>query len=626
MTLAPVDDPKLDPALKAALLVAALPVLRALELPHPTAAEVLAKTGITRSRTYELRSAILEALPSLLRSPGRPPKPSPPPRETTSLISQEVIAFLMANPGAVTGTPTRRRYSDRFRHLVVDLAQRHPEVDDATLAAVVGVPVGTILDWQGRRAPKASSGAPEPPAPFEHESAHPRLESILEAWHRWRGGFKPFCEFVRAQLLIPYGNTLIGRILAVYAGRRASRRPGRSPDEKALRDALVAFFPGAQWFEDGSEMGLTLNGRVHKFNWELVVDGFSGALVGCSLGRVEDGPAVAQAFQDGVATTGQAPLALTTDHRPSNTTEEVAAELGTTTLQLETTLGRPQGNAPVEGAFGLFAQQAPPLVVEGKTDDSLAHAILALLLTVWARATNHRPRRDRLGRSRVQLYRDQEPSADQIARAKASLEERRRRQELARKTQEARTNPRVRSLLDETFTRLELQDPTGHIKDAIARYPHDAVLSAIATFEGKSRAGTLPPAAGARYLLGIVRHITERDEGLAIAEQLWQRRLQAHDDVLRSLDEQRQALSGSPEDLVRAYVDHAMEHDGPLSRSFWLAAAVGVIRAADGPAAPRPNNELFRLAARRITATFSADALDRQAAVRHLTAKTLPLA
>ena len=64
--------------------------------------------------------------------------------------------------------------------------------------------------------------------------------------------------------------------------------------------------------------------------------------------------------------------------------------------------------------------------------------MLALVLTVWCRATNHRPRNDRNGRSRVQLYRGEQPTDEQIAAASAQLEERRRLQELAFRTRQAR--------------------------------------------------------------------------------------------------------------------------------------------------------------------------------------------
>jgi hypothetical protein len=180
----------------------------------------------------------------------------------------------------------------------------------------------------------------------EDDATDARIASIVEAWRRWEGPFSAFCAFVRAELRIPYGDTLIGRILAVRAGRRPKRRPGRSPDEKATRKAMVFFHAGAQWFQDGSPIAVTLNGRTFTFNREVAVDGWSAALVGASLRREEDARAVVQAFEDGVITTGDKPLALNTDNYAANHAPEVAAALADDTLHIRTPLGRPQTDAP----------------------------------------------------------------------------------------------------------------------------------------------------------------------------------------------------------------------------------------------------------------------------------------
>jgi len=130
-------------------------------------------------------------------------------------------------------------------------------------------------------------------------------------------------------------------------------------------------------------------------------------------------------------------------------------------------------------------------------------AFLALLLTVWCRATNHRPRNDRRGRSRVPLYADDQPADEQIVAAKAAVEERRRLQELALRTRKGRLDLIVRALLDDVFDRLGFDNPTGNVKDAVARHPYNAVIAGIATFEGRRWAGTLPPDVGPRYLLCV---------------------------------------------------------------------------------------------------------------------------
>jgi hypothetical protein len=606
------DEAGVPPVLVAALLFAANTHLSRLGLPHPTAGQVLAATGAKKSQAYDLARRILAILSTLLRPPGRPPTPPPPPVDTGA-ISREVLAFLRAHPGAAISGDTRHTYSDGFRHFVLELAARHADLDRARFAEAVDVPVDTLKDW-------LDAPAPAPKPPIDDEVANERIAAIVESWRRWDGPFSAFCAFVRAELRIPYGDTLIGSILAVRAGRRPKRRQGRSPDEKATRKAMAFFHAGAQWFEDGSPIAITWNDHTFRFNWELAVDGWSGALVGASVRPEEDAQAVVEAFGDGVATTGARPLALTTDNGAANHAPEVTEALGDT-VHIRTTLGRPQGDAPVEGAFGLFQQTAPPLVVRGDTDEELARAVLAVILTVYCRATNHRPCRDRNGRTRVQLYQGESPTPEQIAAAKAQLEERRRRQELAFRTRKARLDPVVRALLDDAFVRLGLDDPTGNVKDAIARYPHDAVLHGIATFEGKRDAGTLPADVGPRYLLGIVRNVSERDEGLAVARLLWERRVEDRDGALRRLVTDRDGTHGDAGARLRAFVDRALDEVGPLGRSFWLAAAADVI-----VACPERHRELYDLAIRRIHATFRVDLRERHDAVRVLAERILPVA
>lgn len=425
---------------------------------------------------------------------------------------------------------------------------------------------------------------------------------------------------MRTELRIPYGHTLIASILAAHGQRRPKRRPGRSPDEKALRGAFDTFFAGAQWEADGSTLGVRINDRVYCFNLELEVDAHTTAVVGASLRDEEDSTAVIAAFRDGIMTTGAPPLAQLLDNKPANQCHEVLEALGDT-LRIPITPGRPQNDAHVEGTFGLFKSAAPDLVVSARTGRELAAAIACLVVTTWARATNHRPRKDRGGRSRVQLYREK-PTPEEVHAAKKALVERLRKQELARKTREARTNPVVRAMLDEAFDKLGLVDEVGSVKDAIARYPLNAVLAGIATFEGKRTAGTLPETARARYLLGIVRNIAQRDEGLAIARALLQARLDARDRVLQGFVAARdQLLEENPDQTaaIDALIRAALATVSHVERIFFLAAAAEIIREQPAPQA------LLERAARRIHTTFRVTHADRLDAFRFLAEHGVPL-
>jgi hypothetical protein len=616
------DRPNVSPAVTAGLLLAAHTWLRRLKLPHPSIAQVLEATAAGRSRAYQLKDAILALLPELARPVGRPRAPTPPsPPADTSALSRQALRFVADHPGAIDGGAARRSYSDAFRCFVLELCVKHRELELAAVAEAVCVPLGTLKDWLcgGRAQTTASSSQ----AVETSATTTARIETLLAAWQRWDGGFIAFCRHVQYDLRIPYGRTLIASILEQHGVRIPRRRPGRSPDEKALRKAFETFFPGAQWEGDGSPIDVTINGQRFTFNLELMVDADTDASVGASTRNEEDSEAVVEAFDDGVQTTSAPPLCVLVDNRPSNHTDQVAEHLGAT-MRMPATIGRPQNKAHVEGAFGLFSQVIPVLAISATSPREVARQLLQLVVKTWARTLNHKPRADRGGRSRVELYLDDSPTAEQVEQARAALAERCRKQEQARKTLHARTDPVVRQLLDDAFERLQLADPKSNIRAAIARYPIDAVVAGIATFEGKREKQTLPPGVDGRYLLGIVRNIALEDEGIQISEALLRERLAARDRILAGLQQARDAVVGStvePLELLKSLLDRALATDRRLDRLFWLQAAADLVRHQPPP----QHTPLLRVAARRIHATYAAPYGDRLAAARFLATKVLPL-
>ena len=183
-------------------------------------------------------SAVLRSLPALARPPGRPAAPPVPeaPQADLTAISRAVLEHLIAHPGCVTGN-RRRRYSDGYRHLVLDLRERFAAVPAPAFSTATAVPEGTLADWI-RAAKEPLPGADERATSTESaddEAAHPRIQAILAAWKSWQGPFTKFCQYVNHELRIPVGRTFISSILSLRGLRKPRRRPGRSPDED--RDA-----------------------------------------------------------------------------------------------------------------------------------------------------------------------------------------------------------------------------------------------------------------------------------------------------------------------------------------------------------------------------------------------------
>jgi hypothetical protein len=370
------------------------------------------------------------------------------------------------------------------------------------------------------------------------------------------------------------------------------------------------------------QIPVVLDDQRFTVNLELDVDARTGAFVGLSVRDEEDATAVVDAFRDGISATGSAPLTLLLDNRPSNHTPDVDAALGDT-LRIRATPERPQNKAHVEGAFGLFSRALPELVFDTRQGPSaLARSLVRTVASIWAQTMNHRPRHDRNGRSRVELY-DDKPSAEQIDDARKKLRDIAHQQERARRTLEQRRHPEILALLDDHFTRLGLLDPQRHVRLAIAGYPLNAIVAALAIFDGKRRAATLPKGADARYLLGIVRNLADKAEGELVARAMLELRLEAKDRMLAPLRAARDALckGDDPARVCADCVDRALETKSTLERLFWLGALADVLRL-------RPldhQRALFLDATRRIHATFAISTRERSDAVRILAEQLVTL-
>ena len=602
-----------QPTALGALLLLALRHLRDLDFETPTTARVLAAVGASKSRALELIPRLEDALAELVGPPGRPLVPEPEP-EGSGALTRKLLAWLMEHPGAVEGKGQRARYAPSFKRKILELREAHEGLELKLFAAAVNVPVETLRDW-------LSVAPPEAPRAPTLSIDLGRFQQLLAAWSTWEGDFSAFCRHVREHLRLRYGDTFIGDVLEAGGVRQRQRRRGRRPDELALRGSFETFFPGAQWEGDGTELNVELDGQRFGFNVELDVDVHTGVLVGLSVRDTEDSAAVIEAFDDGVATTGAPPLAITLDGRPSNHTDDVHDALGETLL-IPATPARGQSKARVEGAFGLLAQTAPPLTINAPSPREAARQLLALAVVIWARTLNNR--RPRRGPSRAERYRDAQPDPEQVDAARRALEERLRRQLRARQTREARQDPIARALIAGAFRRLNLDDPTGNVATAIAGYPLDAIIDGIAIYEGKRAAATLPDGAGPRYLLGIVRNIAARDEGLHTIDALWRLRLQARDHMLRHLELQHAALARQHAELgefLGAVVDAALSAEALVDRRFWLHAAGDLIHGEH----LSDRERLFRLAARRANASFRVHHQRRADFVRHLAQLLIPL-
>ncbi|MCP3958987.1 MAG: hypothetical protein GY719_14140 [bacterium] len=540
-------------------------------------------------------------------------------------MTREVIRYLMEHPGAAHRRSRRTRYSDAFRHFILELGGRHNDLDVAQFTQATQIPLGTLKDWlAGGRIDTDAPGEAHNLTVVADPVTETRIASVIAAYQQWEGGFRGFCEHVTWHLRIPFGIALIRDILEAEGVRIPKRRRGRqSAKEHALRGQFETFMAGAQWVGDGTPIDVWIAGEGYTFNLELVVDAATAAFVGASIRDTEDGQAVVEAYKDGVATTGEAPLALLLDNKASNHTDEVVEALDET-MKIRATVRRPQNKAHIEGGFGLFQQAAPALQIDSLAPRDVARKLLEIVVETWARTLNHRPRADRDNQSRVDLYRGDDFTEEQRQAAHDALAARLAKQHKARLTRRARLDSVLGATLDDAFAELGLDDPDGHFRAALATFPITAVVEGLAIFLAKKRKGTLPDGVDARYLLGIVKNVTDEAEGMAIAEALWEQRQRFRDRAFSHLDADRERLeedAADTLDLIRRIADRATAAHRRFDQIFWGRALADVIADEE----PSERRRLFLIAARRIHATHRLNYRDRKAIVRHLAALLQPI-
>jgi len=650
--------------MSAGLVLLAFSLLDQSGLSVPTASQVIEALKVPRSSAYEAKKRVEQTVRQLEPRPGRPALPPRAEPSESCELTRAVLRFVCDHPGAVSGSQAHRHYSDGFRAFVVELAQTHSALSMDQLAEAVQVPAATLKPWLRVPMPSlltnkpsevtkssASSGSssassassssasssasssstplvPSAPSPEKNQDdpASVQIQSVLDAWSHWQDkkrNFSAFCKHVRQHLRIDFGPGIIRDILFAQGSRIPTRR-GRAPDASASRTAFETFFPGAQWMGDGTEVTVDIFGHQVCVNFELLVDVASGAFVGADVRANEDATAVTEAFADGIATTGAAPLSLLLDNKPSNHGAQVTEAVG------EGLLMRPRPYTPtdkphVEGAFGLFKSVLPDLTLQPGSPEHIATQIARFVVITWARTTNHRPRAGRKGRTRVQLYTDAVVTSEQIAAAQAELRERASKQRKANETRRRRADAQTLELLDQTFKRLELDDPQRHFRTSIASWPHEAIVRGIAIFEGKRNAGTLPSGVDAPYLRGIIKNVVGQTEGQKTAEALLRIRLQARDINLASLQRSREDIRRNNLALdkhLKRLVNEAIDSERAIDRTFWLLEAALLIRLQPDESRPA----LLLAASRRIFAHFKwLPYHDRLNAVQQLFANAIPL-
>jgi len=533
----------MTPALQAAIGLEALAMFRRLGLRCAvTSSEVCAQLDVTRSYAYEQRVRLQAALEREVTARACEACRDKDHALRCHAITIAVLEYRATHPGAwVEGR--RTVYSDGLRDLVVSLAEANADLEQGAFADACRLPLATLKPWRAQvranangtstpppvanvQAPADTGAAPTAIAPRTADSSTTSATAgfslemirILGEYERWEGSLPAFVEYLRRHLDVHWGREHVTQLLHLAAARALLRRPPPAPSP---RGGSFRPPPGVQWTSDGKQLKVIIDGRLVEVAWQPMVDVGSTATVGAAVRANEDTAGVVAAFEEGVATTGDAPRALLLDNKACNTNQALRDAVPDETLLIHATLGRPQNKAVVEGKFGLFTQELGPVVavVDTSTTKRLALTVSEAVTRAYAAGCNHRPRR-KDGKTPYELYRDRNRSPEVIAAVVNTLRAIKDRIDQRAAREAAGRDPRVLAAFEHACTRFGFQDE-GDLRGCVRRLGIESIEEAIAIYAAKLRAGSLPvDANNLRYFVGIARSCQTDRELLCFEEEL----------------------------------------------------------------------------------------------------------
>ncbi len=403
---------------------------------------------------------------------------------------------------------------------------------------------------------------PSPTAGFTLE-----MLRIVKEWQNWHGTFVAFVREHLRNLGIRHGKKFVSDLLHLAAARKLMRRP---PPKPAARGSTFIPPPGIQWSSDGKEVVVVVDSEPFTVAWQPMVDVGSTSTVGSTVRPTEDAVGVIVPFNEGVLTTGGAPAALLLDNKAPNKSAALNTALPDNTFPMYGTPGRGQSKATIEGGFGLFAQELGPVaaVVDATSPERIALSVAHAVTRAFSSGRNHRPRR-KDGLTPYELYRDADPSPEEVAAAVDKLRAIKERIDAREQREAARRDPYVRATLEDACARFGLTED-GDVLDSLSTLPLEAVQTAVAIYAAKHATGSLPTDAGIRYLAGIARNHHHARELQLFEEELVSLLEREQLSVMAHLE--RKAATLAPLDLaprLGAIIHELLTINVPVAQVFW---------------------------------------------------------
>lgn len=475
-------------------------------------------------------------------------------------------------------------------------------------------------DGPATAAPSPTSPSPEPQPPSPSTSAASEsapsvaqqpseaasislsleMQRIVTEYEGWQGSLPAFVLHLRS-LGLHYGREIVSQILHLAAARKLLRRP---PPKPSARGSTFRPPPGVQWTSDGKQLDVLVDNELYRVNWQSTVDVGSTATVGSIVRPEEDTAGVLASVADGLETTGASPVALLLDNKACNKSPVVADALAPETFVMYATPGRGQNKAVVEGGFGLFSQALGPLIatIDTSTPEILALGVAEAVTRAYEQGRNHHPRRSD-GRTPYELYRDADPSPEEIAAATERLRAIKERIDSREAREQARRDPAVAATIEHACQRFGFSDD-GDLVASLSSLPLAAIQSAIAIYAAKQQAQSLPVDTGIRYFAGIARNCHHERE-LLLFEQELVAQLERTGQLVHDYFERKAASFASldPAPRLRAIVNEMLSVTAPVAQVYWRRRFAHEALLAPVATHPALRSFLCEYTRRRYTAT-----------------------
>ena len=139
---------------------------------------------------------------------------------------------------------------------------------------------------------------------------------------------------------------------------------------------------------DGSELTVNIDGKLYKYNLELVVDVGSFNHTGFDIGKSETSQAVLSVLKQHAKKYGY-PLGVVFDHGTANLSEDVRTWLAKHNIEIVPAgPGNPKGNGTSEGAFSQLKEVLGTIELDASSLENLGKSILTTLVALYMKMRN----------------------------------------------------------------------------------------------------------------------------------------------------------------------------------------------------------------------------------------------